>query len=68
MLIPLLCHKADAYAEVGIAWGIERMHLISGIKAVADAGDYRHGLYLAGVNMVGKGFFWMPFQNLLNMD
>lgn len=55
MFIPLLCHKADAYAEVGDTRGIERMHLISGIGLSLTLGIIVTVSYLAGVNMV-KGF------------
>lgn len=55
MFIPLLCHKADAYAEVGDTRGIERMHLISGIGLSLMLGIIVTVSYLAGVNMV-KGF------------
>ncbi|ELU6352761.1 PTS mannose/fructose/sorbose/N-acetylgalactosamine transporter subunit IIC [Salmonella enterica] len=55
MFIPLLCHKADAYAEMGDTRGIERMHLISGIGLSLTLGIIVTVSYLAGVNMV-KGF------------
>ncbi|MDX8920186.1 PTS mannose/fructose/sorbose/N-acetylgalactosamine transporter subunit IIC [Salmonella enterica] len=55
MFIPLLCHKADAYAEVGDTRGIERMHLISGIGLSLTLGIIVTVSYLAGVNMF-KGF------------
>ena len=58
LLIPIMNHKADSYAEEGNYKGVEHMHLLAGIGLSLMLGVVVMVSYMVGSNTIG---------NLLNM-